>query len=450
MVASAPNLTSAPANGAATHERQLGLFGDAPPDSWELLRTRRLPLDGQKYRRLVEAYRDIYESFLPGPNAKPFFTQVAEALANEQPHILPEHLASLVRNARRLGVEDFPDPLKRTTIPASSPQAKKLRTPRAPLRMTPKEHNAFARIYRELQKDGYPKRKKKGKGFFNEAAARMTSEGFSFTSKNLAVYASYRRRIGDVNFPRLRGSHELDRMHVAALDRIQSLGVMATGLMHEILQPLQIVVGAADLQRDEARSGNVDKEKLCQRMDQIIAQVNKLSGVVQHVRTLARAGEPKIEAVNLRSCIENALLLFMKQLDGKGIQLDRTGVPEDLPLISADGISIERIFINLITNARDAIDDTGRGEGLIGISARAKDAFVVCDVADNGTGILQENLSRIFDPYFTTKEVGKGTGMGLSEVMNLMIQFGGQVTVASEAGKSTTFTLEFPKHAETS
>ena len=107
-------------------------------------------------------------------------------------------------------------------------------------------------------------------------------------------------------------------------------------------------------------------------------------------------------------------------------------------------MAVERIFINLLTNARDAIGEKGQGNGTIRIFAHVEGEFVVCDVLDDGIGIAEENCPRIFDPYFTTKEVGKGTGMGLTEVMNLMIQFGGRVTVQSVPGQNTTFRLEFP------
>jgi C4-dicarboxylate-specific signal transduction histidine kinase len=105
------------------------------------------------------------------------------------------------------------------------------------------------------------------------------------------------------------------------------------------------------------------------------------------------------------------------------------------------------VFINLVTNARDAIEDTKRGSGGIRFSAHESGTSVFCDVADNGKGINPDILDRIFDPYFTTKDVGKGTGMGLTEVFNAMIQFGGKVTAAGNTSGGAVFRLEFKKHA---
>lgn len=97
----------------------------------------------------------------------------------------------------------------------------------------------------------------------------------------------------------------------------------------------------------------------------------------------------------------------------------------------------------MLTNARDAIEETGRGEGTIRVTSRVSGDIVICEVLDDGAGIAPDNIFQVFDPYFTTKEVGKGTGLGLTEVMNLMIQFGGQVTADSTPGQCTTFRLEF-------
>ena len=426
--------------------RQLELFPRPVSANWELLHSHSLQLDEDGYRILCQCYQDVYESYLPGPNVKPFYTQVVELLRERGFNVKPGHVIQLARRARELGIDDFPDVRSTIGFLVVARSSAAART-RAPVRVSLEEYNAFAEVYRDLRREGYPK-KGKGKGFFDEAVARMRHKGFVFSRQNLQSFASYRRRLGDVNFPRLRGSHELDRMHVAAVDRIQALGVMATGLMHEILQPLQIILGEAELQKRNVTKKSLDPAKIEQRMEAIVGQVQKLSSVVQHVRTIARAGEPKLGPVDLRSTAQNALSLFLNQLRGKGIEVHLEGVSTELPPIHADGVAVERIFINLMTNARDAIEQTGRGEGTIRISAHVSGTTVICEVSDDGIGIAEQNRARVFDPYFTTKEVGKGTGLGLTEVMNLMVQFGGRVTVQSVPHQSTTFRLEFPQHVE--
>jgi signal transduction histidine kinase len=425
-------------------ERQLAFFPVQATEAWKILTSQSLPLDENKYKAIRECYREIYESFQPGTSTEPFLTQVSDLLKNGGLSIKPQSLSRLVKKARALGIDDFPDPRKRAVNP-SNPKAGKLHTPASSLTMPRQEHNAFAEIYRDLQKS-WRKSAKKGEGFFALAARHMKERGFDHDEKKLTRYAQYRRRIGDINFPRIRGSQDIERMQVVAVDRIQALGVMATGLMHEILQPLQVVQTNAEQLASEIEKGSVAHDKLAERLARIIRNAKTINTVVQHVRTIARAGDIQTEAVNLRSAIEDALTLFAKQLQSRGIDVDRAAVPDTLPRVQADPIALERVFINLFTNARDAIEERGRGTGAITLSAREDGNAIYCDVVDDGTGITEKILDRIFDPYFTTKEVDKGTGMGLTEVLNLMIQFGGNVTVTSVPDQGTKFCLEFQKY----
>jgi C4-dicarboxylate-specific signal transduction histidine kinase len=275
----------------------------------------------------------------------------------------------------------------------------------------------------------------------------MQERGYNFSATKLASYAHFRRRIGDVNFPRVKGSQEIERMQIAAVERMRALGVMATGLMHEILQPLQVIQSTAEHQKKQIEAGVVAPEPIAERLERIIRQAKVINEVVQHVRTIARTGELRVEAVELRSTIERALTLFGEQLRSRGIETDLSGVAAEVPPVSAHPIALERAFINLITNARDAIEETKRKSGVIKFSAHEKGNSIVCEVSDNGIGIAEGNLERIFDPYVTTKAVGKGTGLGLTEVFNTMIQFGGRITASNKPSQGATFRLEFQKHA---
>jgi C4-dicarboxylate-specific signal transduction histidine kinase len=426
---------------------QAMLFPDAIPavEPRRLLSSKSLPLDKNKYEAICRCYRVIYDAFLPGRGSKPFYTQVSEQLlAQEELSIGPRAIARLVARSRELGIDHFPDPSTRA-IPSSSPKAAKLQNPAGSLRMPVDEHNAFAGIYRDLVQTWH-KTNKRGEGFFAQAAIRMRERGYDRTAKQLAMYAHHRRKIGDGNFPRLRGSQDIERMQIAAVEKMRALGVMATGLMHETLQPLQVILSTAEHQKKEVEKGRVVQEGILDRLDRIITQAKLINEVVQHVRTIARTGEPRIEAVELSSAIQRALTLFGEQLKSRGIEVNLSGIQSNLPTVNADPIALERIFINLITNARDAIEETGRKSGTVSFSAFEREDTVVCEVTDNGGGIVDANLERIFDPYFTTKDVGKGTGIGLTEVFNLMIQFGGRITAANNQGGGATFRLEFQKH----
>lgn len=425
---------------------QLSLFPDEDIGSeWEALDTKQLQLDPRTYMSIKDAYHEIFDSFLPGAQSKPFYSQVSHVLEERGVAIGPRVIADLVRRARELGIEDFPDPRARSIRP-SSPKAGKLKSPGGAVTMSQEQHHAFASIYRSLLKGGHAKRKK-GKGFFSMAAKKMESQGYYFTDKQLSSYAHFRRRIGDINFPKIVGSQEIERMQIVAVDRAQALGIMATGLMHEILQPLQSIRLDAELQEQELGSGKVSNDKLLERARRIVKQVETISTVIQHVRTIARAREPQLNGVQLRPVVENALIIFRQQLQSRGIHVNNQ-LSDDFPLVRADNVNLERVFVNLFINARDAIEETGRGFGEITVSGHSRESAIICKVSDDGTGILPEILPRIFDPFFTTKEVGKGTGMGLTETMNLMIQFGGKITVDSTPPQGTTFTLEFQEYAK--
>jgi len=428
-------------------ERQITLFPDIPStEPWKLLSTKSLPLDKDKYEAICQSYREIFDAFLPGRGSKTFYAQVSEQLqAQNNVAIKPRAIARLVSRALELGIDSFPDPRTRAVL-ASSPKAAKLQNPAGSLRMSADEHNAFAKIYRDLRKTWH-KTSIRGEGFFAQAAIRMWERGFIWTEKQLAMYAHRRRQIGDVNFPRIKGSQDIERMQLAAGEKMRALGVMATGLMHETLQPLQVILTTAEHQKNEVEKGRIAQKDILERLERIITQANLINEVVQHVRTIARTGEPRIVAVELSSAIERALTLFGEQLKSRGIEVDRSGVQPNLPMVNADPIALERIFINLVTNARDAIEETGRKSGLVGFSTSEQGDTVVCEIADNGIGIVDANLERIFDPYFTTKEVGKGTGIGLTEVFNLMLDFGGRITAANNQGGGAIFRLEFQKHA---
>lgn len=429
------------------HWGQLSLFPDESVGSeWATLDSKQLPLNPELYGAIKESYHEIFDSFLPGSQeGKPFYSQVAQALLERKISIQPRLISDLVRRARERGIEDFPDPRGRSVKP-SSPKAGKLKSPSGAVTMSQEQHHAFASIYRTLLRGGHAKRKK-GKGFFSMATERMSNLGHHFTDKQLSSYAHFRRRIGDINFPKIVGSHAIERMQILAVDRAQALGIMATGLMHEILQPLQNIRLDAELQAFELGSGSLSIENLQERCHRIVKQVETISTVIQHVRTIARARDPQITGVHLRAVVESALIIFRQQLQSRGIQVNNE-IPEDLRRVKADSVNLERVFVNLFINARDAIEETGRGSGEITVSAYDRESDVICQVADNGTGIASEIISRIFDPFFTTKEVGKGTGMGLTETMNLMIQFGGKISVESTPQQGTAFTLEFQQYVD--
>jgi histidine kinase len=177
--------------------------------------------------------------------------------------------------------------------------------------------------------------------------------------------------------------------------------------------------------------------------------VDRATKIINHMRQFGRMSEVKMEALQVEALLKKAFDLFSQQLKVRGIEV-QWELAEDLPEISANPDRLEQVFINLLINARDAIEDrwAGRefnpGEKKITLRTRLDRDQVVVEVADTGGGIPAGIADRIFEPFFTTKEVGKGTGLGLSISYSIVKEAGGDIRVSSQKEAGATFILTFP------
>jgi histidine kinase len=157
-----------------------------------------------------------------------------------------------------------------------------------------------------------------------------------------------------------------------------------------------------------------------------------------------------LELVQINDVIKDAVDIFSQQLKVRGISLTSETDP-DVPKIPADPNRLEQVFINLLVNARDAIEEKWTAPGpikndnRITITTRVTNASITASVRDTGAGIPSDILNKIFDPFFTTKAVGKGTGLGLSISYGIVKECGGEITARSSAAGGACFTLSFPK-----
>ena len=165
--------------------------------------------------------------------------------------------------------------------------------------------------------------------------------------------------------------------------------------------------------------------------------------IVTQLRDLAKDRPTRIESVDINKVIRDSFLFFQQQLKLRQIQVNLAGLEEVSPVV-ADAGQLKQVFINLITNARDALE--GRRDGVIRVTTRENEESVAVIFSDNGTGIALEHLSMIFEPFFTTK--AQGMGMGLNIVKEIVERFSGRIQVEGEPGQGTTFTLTFPKKAD--
>ncbi len=224
--------------------------------------------------------------------------------------------------------------------------------------------------------------------------------------------------------------------------KMAALGELAAGIAHELNQPLQGIRGYAqelqDLIPEEQRTPETSD---C--LKEIISSADKMKTIISYLRTHTRKSVEQYEFTDVHGVVEEALKMLKRQLDSRGVIVERR-YAESLPKVYANPLQLEQVFINLSTNARDAIEATQRGSGRIVISTRINGKFVEVLFQDDGIGMSDRTKAKAFNPFFTTKEVGKGMGLGLSLSYGMIAKLQGSLLVESEMGKGTTFTVKIP------
>jgi two-component system, NtrC family, sensor kinase len=221
---------------------------------------------------------------------------------------------------------------------------------------------------------------------------------------------------------------------------------LSAGIAHEINNPLGIIA-----QETEWVQHLFDKHSLdaLQETDdckdslrEITRQVDRCKEIVQKLLSLARHMNPVIQSVDMNSVIRTMIDLVQREASEKNITILGRLDPE-LPLVSSDPPLLRQVFLNLLVNATQAVDKDGT---ITVTTGRATPDVVEVRVADNGCGIPPENLSKIFNPFFSTKGTGKGTGLGLAMCRGIVEKLGGHIAATSEPGRLTVFTVRLPVH----
>lgn len=248
---------------------------------------------------------------------------------------------------------------------------------------------------------------------------------------------------------------EQARAKVIHAGRLAALGEMATGVAHEINQPLtSILFDIIYVQRRcRAAVENADETalplaELSDIAQAIEADVGRVQRITNHLRSFARISGGHTTSISLNQPIRDSLILVQERLRLRDVTLTLHLTP-DLPPIFADPHKLEQVFINLIGNAEYALERQKQtaGDGyqkLLTISTATEGAMVLARVQDNGSGMSEETQARLFEPFFTTKPVGEGTGLGLSISYGIVTEVGGEIVCESREGEGTTFTLRFP------
>ena len=226
--------------------------------------------------------------------------------------------------------------------------------------------------------------------------------------------------------------------------RLATLGEVATGVAHEINQPLTFINTVIQFLQQEVELDDIDLPRMRSQLQEARRQVTRIMDIVEHLRTFCREDDTEMTRVSLGTVLDNTLLLLGERARLRNIAVE-CRAEEDLPAVRGNASQLEQVFINLFQNSVDALSDL-RKHGIItvimGSSQDRKEVWV--KFSDNGTGIPPACVSRIFEPFFTTKEVGQGTGLGLSIVYGIIQDHRGTITCESEWKGGTTMTITLP------
>ena len=242
--------------------------------------------------------------------------------------------------------------------------------------------------------------------------------------------------------------------------KLASIGELASGVAHELNQPLMVIRGTAQLIKQSIGKNGFKDDKPLEQMEIIEKNTGRMMKIINHLRTFSRQSQLNFQPVDTNRIIRDSCHMVGRQISICNIEV-KTDLSDDLPKIKGDGNQLEQVFINLITNAKDAIisnveygklhaEFKGRIEIITRMVKQATSSeqrstrYIEVLFKDNGGGIRARSIEKIFDPFYTTKEVGKGTGLGLSISYGIIKDHKGEIEVDETGLKGTTFKIKLP------
>jgi signal transduction histidine kinase len=236
---------------------------------------------------------------------------------------------------------------------------------------------------------------------------------------------------------------------------LASLGEIAAGIAHEMKQPLNVISITADLIKLLQRNGTLTTELLQQHLEKIRSTVDRMANTINHLRGFTHIDSANFKPIRVREAVDGALSIVGAQIKLEDIDIV-VDIPEQVPPFMGELSQIEQVLVNLLQNARDAIEDRAaqnqraqtpapppRRVTIRAGSVRGNGEIFV-EVVDNGCGMDEDVQHRLFEPFFTTKDTSRGTGLGLSISMNIVQLHGGAIQVKSKAGIGSTFRIILP------
>ena len=239
---------------------------------------------------------------------------------------------------------------------------------------------------------------------------------------------------------------KLNELQLMQAEKMSSIGMLAAGVAHEINNPLTSVAGYSEallrrLRDDRALAEDSRLKDFKTYLEVIIRESYRCKGIIDSLLSFSRKSEGAVGLVDLNQILGEVLELVRHKARNEKIEI-REQLQTDLPMVKGDASGLRQVFLNLTVNALQAID----GPGIIAIATSDQESgMVTASISDTGCGIPPAMLEQIWDPFFTTKEVGKGVGLGLAVSYNIIKKHGGEVSAESKPGKGSKFTVRLPQ-----
>ena len=233
---------------------------------------------------------------------------------------------------------------------------------------------------------------------------------------------------------------ETARAQLVQAEKLVAMGQLASGVAHELNQPLTAILALTELLLEHGRPPSSEREDV----EMILNAARKMGRIVSAVRTFGREMPLSLASIDVRMPVDEALALMAEALRTASVGVEVTARAE-VPQVLADAESLEQVFINLIANARDALEaSVPSGQRHLSIEIDTSKDSVLVTVSDNGPGVSADVVSRIFDPFFSTKPVGRGTGLGLSISHGIVEKHGGSLRYDRAPRGGARFTVTLP------
>jgi two-component system NtrC family sensor kinase len=237
----------------------------------------------------------------------------------------------------------------------------------------------------------------------------------------------------------IREAHE----HLIEAEKLASLGRLAAGVAHELNSPLTGILSFAHLMRQRMTP---ERKQDIEDVDVIIEQTHRCSKIIKGLLGFARKGVAEKMHININDLIESTVSMVANQAKFHNVKMNLE-MKDGLPKVYVDPNQIQQVFINMLTNATDAMDNKGAITIVTQTTTMEDQQFVEVEFADTGYGIIPDHMGKIFEPFFTTKPVGMGTGLGLPVSYGIIKKHGGDILVRSAIGKGTSFRILLPAAA---